>query len=112
MADEAKTGSAGASDGRRPAGRGPGEQSPLQTRAAFIKNWDWQSVISLNRGACSRGGAQHGFSREAQEACATEWTTKQQQVLSLEETIDFLRQCHRRAPFLFLLCLPESLLRL
>lgn len=101
MADEAKTGSAGASDGGRHPRGGAGEQSPLQTRAAFIKNWDWQLVVSLNRGACSRRGAQHGFSRATQEACAAEWTTKQQQALSLEETIDFLRQCHRRAPFLF-----------
>lgn len=101
MDDEAETGSAGAPDAGRSPGGGSGEQSPLQARAAFIKNWDWQLVISLNQGACARGGAQHGFNRETQGACAREWATKQQEILSLEQIIDFLRQCHRRAPFLF-----------
>jgi len=34
-------GDAGDGDGER-----SGEQSPLQGRAAFIKNWDWQFVTS------------------------------------------------------------------
>jgi hypothetical protein len=100
MADETETGSARTpDDGGHPRGS-PGKQSPLQARAQFLKNWSWESIISLNRGACARGGAQHGFNRETQEACASEWRAKQQQLLSIEETID-LRQCHRRAPFLF-----------
>jgi hypothetical protein len=78
-----------------------GEQSPLQARAAFLKNRSWELVISLNRGACARGGAQHGFNRETQEATAGEWNTKRNTTLTLGETIDFLRYCHRRAPFLF-----------
>ena len=101
MGNEAETGSAGASDGRGHPGRGSGEQSPLQARAAFIKNWGWESVVSYNEGACARGGAQHGFNRETQEATAREWSEKQQQVLSFEQTIEFLRICHRKAPFLF-----------
>src|SRR5258708_4630118 len=101
MSDEAANRPAGAPDRSRPPRGSLGEQSPLQARAAFIKNWDWQSVVRLNRGACERGGAQHGVNRETQEACAREWAEKQQQVLSLAEVIDFLRQCHRRAPFLF-----------
>ena len=101
MPDEIATGSAGASDGGRHSGRDPGEQSPLQTRAQFLKNWSWELVISFNQGACSRGSAQHGFNRETQEATAREWSEKQQQVLSFEQTIEFLRICHRKAPFLF-----------
>src|SRR5439155_1479521 len=101
MADETKIGPSGAPDrGGHPRG-GSGEQSPLQARAEFLKNRSWELVVGLNRGACARGGAQHGFNRETQAACASEWAAKQGQVLSLNETIDFLRQCHRRAPFLF-----------
>jgi hypothetical protein len=59
-------------------------------------------VIGLNRGACARGGAQHGFNRETQATCRREWEATQPQVLSLDETLAFLRQCHRRAPFLFI----------
>src|ERR1017187_7543296 len=101
MSDEAEIGSAGASDRRGHPRGSPGEQSPLQTRAAFLKNWSWQLVVSLNRGACSRGSAQYGVNRETQEACAREWEEKRPQVCSLAEAIEFLRQCHRRAPFLF-----------
>ena len=101
MSDEAANRFAGASDRRGHPGGSPGEQSPLQARAAFLKNRGWELVIGYNRGACARGGAQHGFNREAQEATAREWTEKQRQELSLIETLDFLLHCHRRAPFLF-----------
>ena len=101
MPHETETGSAGAPEGRGHPGGGAGEQSPLQARAAFLKNRSWELVIGLNRGACARGGAQHGFNRETQDACRREWEEKQPQVLSLDETLEFLRHCHRRAPFLF-----------
>ena len=101
MADEAEIGSAGAPDerGHSPGGRGIG--SPLQTRAAFVKNWDWQSVVGINRGTCARGGAQHGFNSETAAACATEWESLRSQTLTLVETFDQLRRFHRQAPFLF-----------
>jgi hypothetical protein len=101
MSDETEIGSAGAPDRRGHSGGGAGEQSPLQARAAFLKNRSWELVVGLNRGACARGSAQHGFNRETQEACRREWEEKQREVLTLEETIEFLRQCHRSAPFLF-----------
>src|SRR6266705_2939311 len=101
MGDETEIGSAGAPDRRGHSRGGPGEQSPLQARAEFLKNRSWELVVSLNRGACARGGAQHGFNRETQATCASDWAGKQGQVLSLAEAIEFLRQCHRRAPFLF-----------
>src|SRR5438034_8734960 len=101
MSNETPIGPVGGPDGRGHPGGSPREQSPLQARAQFLKNRSWELVVSLNRGACARGSAQHGFNRETQAACAGEWAAKQEQVLSLDETIDFLRQCHRRAPFLF-----------
>jgi hypothetical protein len=101
MCDETEIGSAGAPDRRGHPGGGAGEQSPLQARAAFLKNRSWELVVGLNRGACARGGAQHGFNRETQETCRREWEQKQREVLSLDETVEFLRQCHRGAPFLF-----------
>jgi hypothetical protein len=101
MDDEAAIGPAGASDRPGHTGGGAGEQSPLQARAQFLKNRSWELVIGLNRGACARGGAQHGFNRETQAAVASEWTEKQASTLSFAETLDFFRHCHRSAPFLF-----------
>src|SRR5260370_26903621 len=100
MANETAIGSAGAPDGPGYPGGGPGEQSPLQARAQFLKNRSWELVVGLNRGASARGGAQHGQNSESYAAVETEWRQRQTAVTSLAETIEFLRQCHRRAPFL------------
>jgi hypothetical protein len=101
MGDEAANRPAGAPDRGGHSGGGGGDGSPLQARAAFIKNWDWQSVVRINRGTCERGGAQHGVNRETQEACAAEWEVQRHRVVTLGETLDFLKRCHRLAPFLF-----------
>jgi hypothetical protein len=101
MDDESSPGSGGMPDRRRPHGRGAGEQSPLQGRAQFFKNWNWDLVISLNRRACERGKAQHGINRETQETVAAKWQEKRAETLTFLEALDFLRSCHRGAPFLF-----------
>ena len=101
MSDETEIGSAGAPDRRGHSGGGSGEQSPLQARAAFLKNRSWELVVGLNRGACSRGCTQHGQNSESYAALEAEWQLRRAEVSTLNETIEFLRQCHRRAPFLF-----------
>ena len=101
MTNETAIGPAGTPERRGYPQGSSGEQSPLQTRAQFLKNWSWELVIGLNRGACARGGAQHGQNSESYAAVEAEWRQKQNEVCSLAETIEFLRQCHRRAPFLF-----------
>jgi hypothetical protein len=99
--NETSAGSAGAPDRGRHTEGGRGIGSPLQTRAQFLKNWDWQSITSINRGACERGRAQHGPNTETQQACAESWQTARQSELTLIEAFDLLRSFHRRAPFLF-----------
>src|SRR6266849_4277406 len=83
-------------------GERAGQQSPLQGRAAFIKNWDWQLVASLNRGSCHRGKALHGNNSETHERVRQRWDERRPRELTLGETLDFLLECHRSAPFLFL----------
>jgi hypothetical protein len=101
MSDETAIGFAGTPERRGHPRGSPGEQSPLQARAAFLKNRSWELVVGLNRGACTRGGAQHGQNSESYAAVEAEWRQTQTEIHSLAETIEFLRQCHRRAPFLF-----------
>jgi hypothetical protein len=101
MPDEIATGSAGASDGRRHQEGRDGISSPLQTRAEFLKNWSWDSVISINRGTCERSRAQHGINSETGVACAKEWENIQRKTLTVAELLDQLRFFHKRAPFLF-----------
>ena len=78
-----------------------GEQQPLQTRAAFLQNWDWESVVGLNRAACARGGAQHGKNSESFAKVSEEWETRRAQEFTLAELLEYFRTCHRNAPFLF-----------
>jgi len=101
MNHETSTGPSALPDRGRHHGGNSGQQSPLQARAAFIQNWSWESVIRYNRGACARGRAQHGFNSETQETVKREWEEKQNKALLLAETLDFLKSCHRKAPFLF-----------
>jgi hypothetical protein len=77
-------------------------KSPLTTPAPLLKNWSWELVVSLNQGACEQSGAQHGFNRETVVATASDWADTHQQRLSFHELVEFLQQCHRSNPFLFL----------
>jgi hypothetical protein len=101
MGDEAENRSAEKADSGDAKGERDHEHSPLQTRAAFIQNWDWKFIISLNGAACERGRAQHGINKETHEKVRTEWEEARAEELTLLETLDFLRHCHRSAPFLF-----------
>jgi hypothetical protein len=101
MSDETEIRPGREADAGDGAGGRAGEQSPLQGRAAFIKNWDWQFVTSLNRGSCERGKAQFGNNPEAHDQVRERWEARRPQVLTLGETLEFLFQCHRAAPFLF-----------
>lgn len=101
MSDETPPRSAEAPDHGRRDGGGGGDGSPFQTRAAFLQNWDWQSVVRINAGTCARGGAQHGVNSEAGAACAADWAERHGQEVTLAEAFDTLREFHKRAPFLF-----------
>jgi len=100
MSDETAVGSAGAPDGGRHSTGGRGQPAPLQSRAFFLKNWSWSSVTQINTGLCQRGGAQRGINSETHSAAQQEWEKRQASELTLLETFQFLRSCHRRAPFL------------
>lgn len=99
--NETEAGFAGAPDCGRHRTSGGEQRSPFQTRATFLANWNWESVVSINQRACARGGAQHGVNSETKATCKAEWEQTHRKELSLEETIHFLQKCHRVAPFLF-----------
>jgi hypothetical protein len=101
MNDETASGSAGTSNRGGSASSGGRVGSPLQARAQFLKNWNWDVVVGINRGACERGRAQHGINSETGAACAAEWEALRFEPLTLGETFDRLRALHRQAPFLF-----------
>ena len=101
MSDETADRSAEAANGGGHPGGGDGEPAPLQSRADFLQNWSWASVIGFNRGACARGGAQHGINSETGRACGEEWEKARGEEVGFLEFLDFLKGFHRQAAFLF-----------
>ena len=101
MADETPNRFAGAVDSGGHSQGSRGEPASLQSRAYFLKNWSWASVAQINGGLCERGRAQRGFNSETHTAVEEEWERRRASELSLLETFQFLKSCHRRAPFLF-----------
>jgi hypothetical protein len=101
MSNETAAGFAGTPDGRGHSAGGRGQPASLQSRAKFLKNWSWSSVTQINAGLCERGRAQRGINSETHEAAQQEWQKQQTSELTLLETFQFLRSCHKRAPFLF-----------
>jgi hypothetical protein len=101
MSDETAIGPAGAPYGGGHPQRGRSQPAPLQSRAKFLQNWDWSSVTQINGGLCERGRAQRGVNSETHAAVAEEWEKRRAADLTLLETCQFLKSCHRRAPFLF-----------
>src|SRR6185312_7355569 len=101
MSDETPIRSGRESDAGNGASGSAGEPASLQGRAAFLKNWDWQSVVRLNKRLCGSGRAQHGKNSETHAACEKEWLEDVQNQRTLLETLDWLRSYHRKAPFLF-----------
>lgn len=101
MGDESSLGSVGTPDSRGHPGGGQGQSTPLQSRAYFLKNWSWASVTQINSGLCERGGAQRGINSETHSSAAKEWEKVSAKELTVLETFEFLKFCHRSAPFLF-----------
>jgi hypothetical protein len=101
MDDETSLRPGDESDAEDGAGRGAGEPASLQGRAPFLQNWDWQSVVRINKRLCRGGRAQHGKNSETHADCENEWSEGSGKERSLLETLDWLRSYHRKAPFLF-----------
>jgi hypothetical protein len=101
MTDETAIGPAGKPESSRHSRRGRSQPAPLQSRAKFLKNWNWSSVTQINDGLCERGRAQRGINTETHATVAEEWEKRRTSEVTLLETFRFLKSCHRRAPFLF-----------
>jgi len=101
MADEAESRSGDARDSQDGGGGGAGEPASLQGRAAFLQNWDWQSIVRLNERLCGGGRAQFGKNSETHAGCESEWLEGRPQERTFLQTLDWLRSYHRKAPFLF-----------
>jgi hypothetical protein len=67
----------------------------------WIKDWPWDTVITINAGLCKQKNALHKATSEGYEAARKLWEESRSVKLSLRETLEICRRCHKLSPFCF-----------
>jgi hypothetical protein len=67
----------------------------------WLASFDWEMVVEINRGLCSRKNALHKPTSDGYQPAKTLWEKNQFAELSLSDALQVCLQCHRLAPFCF-----------
>jgi hypothetical protein len=68
---------------------------------AWLKDWPWQTVVAINAGLCKEKHALHQPTSDGYEPAQRFWEQSRARELTLRETLDICRRCHKLAPFCF-----------
>ena len=67
----------------------------------WLKDWPWQTVVVINAGLCKEKKALHKPTSDGYAPAQKLWESAIAQELTLRETLDICRRCHKLAPFCF-----------
>ena len=67
----------------------------------WLQDWPWQTVIAINAGLCKEKKALHKPTSDGYAPAQKLWESAGKRELTLRETLDICRQCHKLAPFCF-----------
>jgi hypothetical protein len=67
----------------------------------WLRDWPWDTVVSINAGLCKEKRALHKPTSEGNTPAKELWESSRTRKLTLRETFDICRQCHKLAPFCF-----------
>jgi len=67
----------------------------------WLKNWPWETVVTINAGLCQEKKALHKPTSDGYEPAKRLWGKTRGRELTLRETVDLCRRCHKLAPFCF-----------
>ena len=67
----------------------------------WLKDWPWETVVTINAGLCREKKALHKPTSDGYEPAKKLWEKSRGCELTLRETLDLCRQCHKLAPFCF-----------
>lgn len=67
----------------------------------WLKDWPWETVVTINAGLCQEKKALHKPTSDGYEPARKLWEKSRARELTLRETFDVCRQCHKLAPFCF-----------
>jgi hypothetical protein len=67
----------------------------------WLTDWPWQTVVAINAGLCQEKKALHKTTSEGYAPAQKLWEAACARELTLRETLDICRHCHKLAPFCF-----------
>ena len=67
----------------------------------WLKDWPWETVVTINVGLCKEKNALHKPTSDGYEPAQKLWENSRKRELTLREVLDIARQCHKLAPFCF-----------
>jgi hypothetical protein len=65
----------------------------------WLEDWPWETVVAINAGLCKEKNALHKPTSDGYEPAHKLWEESRARELTLRETLDMFRQCHKLAPF-------------
>ena len=75
---------------------------PISERKAWLSDYEWDLVESLNQGLCQNGGYLHKPTSDGYTFTKNLWESNHKNEMSFIESLEFLYSCHKNAPFCFL----------
>ena len=67
----------------------------------WLKDWPWETVVTINSGLCQEKSALHKPTSDGYEPAKKLWEQSHSRELTLKDTFDICRQCHKLSPFCF-----------
>ena len=67
----------------------------------WLKDWPWETVVVINAGLCKEKNALHKPTSDGYKPAQKLWESSRIRELTLRETLDICRRCHKLAPFCF-----------
>jgi len=67
----------------------------------WLKDWPWETVVAINAGLCKQKKALHKATSDGYTPAKQSWESTRLRELTLRQTLDICRQCHKLAPFCF-----------
>ena len=70
-------------------------------RKHWLKDWPWATVVAINAGLCKEKKALHQPTSDGYAPAKKLWESAGLDELTVRETLDLCRRCHKLAPFCF-----------
>jgi hypothetical protein len=68
---------------------------------AWLKDWPWETVTTINSGLCKEKKALHKPTSDGHEPARKLWESSRKVKMPLRQALEICRQCHKLAPFCF-----------